>query len=392
VLWLAWQVLAVTMADTWAATDPESALAWRGDNATALVTLATQQLSEGGDAESAETLARQALRADPLQSAALVTLGMAADSRGDADVAGRLMDLAAGMSPRNGGAQLWLFNQRIRDRDYADAIARADVMLRANPDFAEALSPALVALGAEPDARPALVKALAAEPPWRGWYLGALARGSASPAVTYDLLAALPDITSAELQPYLTQLIRAGDYSLALLAWMHFLPPAQAASVPYAFNGGFELPVTGLPFDWVFTRIAGASMDIVDTAEQGSGHALRVVFANRRLRFGNVTKLLVLPPGRYDLSARMKTAGLTSAAGLDWSIACADGSKQKLAATAPVTDTGGNWQDVGATFEVPPSGCPAQWLRLESGREEAFSGELFADDIAIRRAADTAAN
>lgn len=393
-LWLAWQVVASTMAVSRAALDPEGALSWRGDSAPALVTLANQQLSEGNDAAaSAETLARRALRADPLESSALVTLGVAADARGDTEAAGKLMKLAADFSPRNGGAQMWLFNQRLRERDYTEALARADVILRAQPDMADQLSPSLVALAAEPDARPALAAELAANPPWRGWYLDALARNSDSAAVTYDLLAAIPGgIAPDELSPYLNQLIRDGDFSLALLAWMHFLPREQAATVPYAFNGDFELPVSGLPFDWTFTRIPGASMDVIDSGEAHVGRALRVVFANRRLRFRNVAKLLVLPPGRYELSAKARTQGLVTANGLDWSVTCAEGTKQTLASTAPVIDTGGKWQPLSVTLDVPPTGCRAQWLRLETAAEESPNGEIFFDGIVIRRSAEAAAN
>jgi hypothetical protein len=330
-------------------------------------------------------LARRALRADPLESSALVTLGTAADARGETDAAGRLMALAASLSPRNGGAQMWLFSQRLREHDYAEAMARADVILRAQPDLADQLSPSLVALAAEPAARPALAAALAANPPWRGWYLGALARGADSPAVTYELLASIPGgIGAGELSPYLNRIIRDGDYSLALLAWMHFLPPGQAATVPYAFNGGFELPVSGLPFDWTFTRLAGASMDVVET---GDGHALRVVFSGRDLRFRNVAKLLVLPPGRYELRAKAKTEDLTTHDGLEWTVACADGDRHQLAASAPIVDTAGKWQPAAVAFEVPPAGCRGQWLRLESAAEEPIRGAAYFDDIEIRRSA-----
>jgi hypothetical protein len=385
VLWLAWQVVANTMADSRAALDPEGALSWRADDASALVALANQQLAAGGDAAGAEMLARRALRADPLESSALVTLGTAADARGETDAAGRLMALAASLSPRNGGAQMWLFSQRLREHDYAEAMARADVILRAQPDLADQLSPSLVALAAEPAARPALAAALAANPPWRGWYLGALARGADSPAVTYELLASIPGgIGAGELSPYLNRIIRDGDYSLALLAWMHFLPPGQAATVPYAFNGGFELPVSGLPFDWTFTRLAGASMDVVET---GDGHALRVVFSGRDLRFRNVAKLLVLPPGRYELRAKAKTEDLTTHDGLEWTVACADGDRHQLAASAPIVDTAGKWQPAAVAFEVPPAGCRGQWLRLESAAEEPIRGAAYFDDIEIRRSA-----
>jgi hypothetical protein len=385
---LGWQVLADTVAGSRAVSDPASALAWRRDHAAALVALANQKLAAGGDPAEAEALARQALRADPLESGALVTLGMAADAAGDSDEAAKLMGLGAAQSPRNAGAELWLLNQRLREGDYADALARADVILRSQPDMADQIGPTLVVLAANEAARPALVTALAADPPWREWYLGELARSAASPAATYDVLAALPGgPRTEELQPYLNQLVRAGDYSLALLAWMHFLPPAQSTNLAYAFNGDFELPLSGLPFDWTFARIAGASQDVVDTGEADAGRALRVVFAGRRLRFGNVSKLLVLPPGQYELASLVRTDALNTAHGLDWRVVCAEGAKQPLGTTPPVSDTGGRWQPLGVTFTVPPTGCRAQWLRLESVAEETIRGTVYLDKVVVRRAA-----
>jgi hypothetical protein len=114
---------------------------------------------------------------------------------------------------------------------------------------------------------------------------------------------------------------------------------------------------------------------------------LRVVFADRRVRFSNVAKLSLLPPGRYELTARISTDQTLGTSGLAWSVACAEGKKQQLGATASVSGTGGQWQPVAVTFDVPATGCRAQWVRLISADERLRGTALF-DGIALRRAGD----
>ncbi len=399
-VWLGWTIVGDTIADNRARTDPPAALAWRHDSAVALVALAERRLSAAAttaDLDAVADLARRAVVADPLAESALHLLAAVADLKGKGERADALMRLADERSRRDAGAQLWLFARRIADRHFDAALGHADAVLRTRPDLATRLWPPLTALAADGAARPALVAALAADPPWRDRFLSELPRRAPSAPVTYAVLAGLQATRSppraAELRPYLAQLVAGGDFELAFLAWLHFLPPQRAAALPYVYNGDFELPLTGLPFDWMIAPVKGAATDIVATGRPDRGKALRVVFADRRVAYRQVSKLLVLPPGRYQLTGLVAADDLVNRRGIGWRVFCAQGDRRSLGETGPVAGTFG-WRPFAASFAIPSTGCRAQWLRLELAAriavEQRVSGAVWFDHLAIRRL-DTAA-
>lgn len=394
-VWLGWQIIGNTAADTVAGTDPHAALSWRANNARALLALAEDRLSgsqeEAASPDEAAGLARRALAANPLQEGALRVLAQSADANGDTRQTGTLMRLAAGRSLRDTTALVWLFNQSVRDGRPAEALHYVDAILRTRPDLQSAFAEPLVTLADNPDARPDLIKMLAGAPAWRSWFLGQLAAKAPEPSITYAVLSGLAATsdppTDGELGPYLNRLIGEGQYQLAFLAWWHFLPATVSKTIPFVFNGNFERPVSGLPFDWMIGGVRGATTTIVDTGDKDHGHALRVVFGNTRVPYRQVSKLLVLPPGKFELSGEVSADHLVNERGMMWRIFCADDAKVTLATTGPVAGTS-SWHGFHTRFEVPPTGCKAQWLRLELAArfpiEEQVSGAISYDNLAIR--------
>ena len=73
---------------------------------------------------------------------------------------------------------------------------------------------------------------------------------------------------------------------------------------------------------------------------------------------------------------------------MTWQVACAAGDKTILGETPRVSGTL-PWTDFEIEFEVPQSNCRAQWLRLRlaarTALEQQIGGEVFYDDIRIRR-------
>jgi hypothetical protein len=402
VAWLGWQIIANTTADTRARTDPLSALAWRGDSAAALVNLAGQRLAAAKteeDLKAVADLAGRALAARPLEEPALALLALVADVQGQADRADSLMTLAGDRSLRDSGAQVWLFSQRMREKDFGRALRHADAVLRTRPDLHGQFLPCLTLIASDSAARPALVEVLGADPPWRARFLGELARGAPSAAVAYAVLSALeasphpPRV--GEFKPYLDQAIGTGQFELAFLAWLSFLRPDQSKALPYVYNGDFELPISGLPFDWTIAAIRGAVTETTDTGEEELGRALRVVFANTRVPYRHVSKLLVLPPGAYELTGLVKADALVNERGMRWRVFCAEEEQQSLGESESVVGTTG-WRSFAAEFEIPASRCRAQWLRLELAAriplEEQVSGAIWYDRLAIRRVSPSTAN
>lgn len=397
-VWVGWEIIGNTVADTRASSDPQTALIWRANDADALIDQAETQLAADEadrDLASVMDLSRRALRADPIASDALRTLALATELSGDGNGADALMSLAANRSLRDTGAQAWLFDQRLRQRKFAEALQHADAILRTRPDLLDQFLAPLTAIAADGPGRQALVDVLKTDPPWRAWFLARLPQQS-SASTTYAVLSALATaaapLPAAELQPYIDQLIKGGDYQVAFLAWLHFLPPAQSNALPYLFNGDFELPVSGIVFDWTIATIRGATTTVVDTGEKDLGHVLRAVFSSTRVPYRQVSKLLVLPPGAYDLTGLVKSDNFVNARGMVWQITCAEDETQVVGTSDPVVGTS-SWRSFGMGFVVPSSGCQAQWLRLKLAAripvEEQVSGAIWYDRLAITRANST---
>ena len=391
---LAWSVIAGTNADTFARTDPKRALGWQ-EHARALVALGEEELlaaQTAGDVTAIAALGRRAIVADPLDAGAIRLLGLVAEADGDSAAAARLMAVAGERSLRDTVAQLWLFQKHAASGEVGLAMVNADAVMRTRPNLWKDMLPPLISLMQNEDTRAPLVEYLGSGPPWRGWFLAEFERSGAPPAVVFDVLGRLKDgpkpIGAADYAPYLNQLIKDGEFDLAFLAWVSFLPKDQLAGLAYAYNGDFERPVSGLPFDWTIDRVLGAETSVAAGDRAEGGNALRVTFANRRVPFHHVQKLMLLTPDRYRLSGLVKAEGIENERGLWWRIVCAE-SGSVLAESGRVTGTT-PWTAFQVEFDVPATGCTAQWLRLELAARVALEtivgGTIWYDDLAVTRA------
>lgn len=394
-LWLAWAIVVNTTADSLVLSNPDEALSWQGDSSPALIALARQKLT-GSDPQADQAairdLTERALLSSPLSERALSVLGYLADLDGHQDEADRLMTLAADRTRRDGFVQVWSFFRLARLGQFDKSLEHADSLLRSRSYLHEQITPTLLAFAMDTEAKAALVRLLAENPPWRGWYLNQLAGQTDNPGIAYAILTELkgsahpPNTT--ELNAYLQNLIKAGRFEQAYLTWINFLPEERRRDIRFAYNGDFEYAPSGLPFDWMIGSISGASTDIVATAD-GKGHVARIEFSNRRVRYRHLSKLLMLPPGSYQLTGMARALDLENERGLVWRLSCAELHKQALGETEPVKGTM-DWHPIAASFSVPQSGCRAQWLTLElparAALEEQISGKVWFDDLLVSRA------
>jgi hypothetical protein len=394
-LWLAWAIIANTASDSLVEMDPDGALAWR-QNANALIRLGDTILQRDGGASHQDELrdfAEQALRTTPLESRALRLFGAAAEADGDMADADRLMNLAATRSHRDPVVQTWLFYRLSREGRFAEALGYADALLRTRPNRRDQIGPTLLAYAADAGAVPSLTVRLAANPPWREWYLTAIGREVKDPGIAYGLFDALKESgappTPAELRPHLDALIAAGLFEQAYLTWIHHLP-TDRPRLAFAYNGDFELPVTGLPFDWSIGAVAGASTRQVSPGFGDKGSAVEVTFSGRRVAYRHLRKLMLLPPGRFRLVLEARADGLQNERGMVWRVECAGAGGQRLASTPPINGSF-PWRSVSTEFEVPNENCRAQWLTLavdaRAALDQEISGEVAFDDIVVERAA-----
>jgi hypothetical protein len=376
-------IVADTAGYNLAISDPEGGLLVAPWEPVALDELAERQLTNSsGELSSVEDLARRALLSDPLDSRALSLLGLVAERKADLARAEALMSLAAARSWRNPAPHVWLFAQAIRRGKFEEALAQADGLLRVSPQYEYTIFPVLTIFGIDPEALAALEGALAANPPWRRSFLAsAVANGANDRLMTQlyqSLIRSSQPPTAAEMKPYLDRLILAGRFEEAHQDWRATSSPAETP-VRYPYNGNFEAPLDGLPFNWVFDSISGAEIQITEAPDRGNSRAMRVQFSGARARFGRVGQLLMLAPGSYDLELAVKASSLRTERGPVWQISCAE-SHALLAETKPVTGTT-PWTDLKVRFSLPASGCNAQWLQLiipaRTASESEIEGEVW---------------
>jgi len=370
-------------------------------NVSALIAAADAELARSADDIDwmrVQAAARAVLAIDPLSERALGLYGLGLDGQGQPMTAQTAMEMGAARSLRDPVPHIWLYDHALQQGNFDKAIVHADAVIRAQPELRYTLYDSMRQLVTVPEANRALSKALSRNPPWRTEFL---LRASDNPPSLTGTTALFADLqrsdsppTNRELSQLLTSLVQAGAFQEALFLWMSVLPADQFATLDYLSNGDFRFPPSGLPFDWVIQSLPGADIAIEPTA--GAEEALHVQFYRGRIGFRNVSKLLVLPPGKYVLGGREKAAAFDTERGTVWRIYCAGPKPRVLGASPPLKGTT-DWQTFEADFEVPADTCPAQWLRLEIDarvdlEKDVGGGSIWFDDLSIKRAETPATN
>jgi hypothetical protein len=387
-LFSAWRVLSLGLADQFALRDPEAALAWRNSLPAALLVLAGR---EGTAAADVQALAKRALSVDPLSGRGYRLLGESAVARGDVDAALPMYALAVSRGPRDLRAQGWLLEHHLRTGNIQAALVHLDIVLRIDPSRIAPAIPVLVAIAQAPGAQEALVARLQLQPPWRTTVLRQLATAATDVEAMIGLFERLRlapgGISAGELEPWLLRLGQEGRWGQAYLIWASQLPPERLAGLGNVANGGFEFVPSQVGFDWRFHRISGARIDRVADAGGTGSRSLHIAFEDRRVPFANVLQLLALPPGDYRLSGQVRTENLRTERGLVWSVDCANPGGGRLTDSAPIRGHGG-WREFSTDFTVP-AGCGGQWLILRLPAripaEQRIGGQVWFDDIRVRR-------
>ena len=287
-IWIGWRIVADTAAQNLAQSAPAEALRWKPGTGAALDQRSLSELKKSdGDVSAAETWARQALRARPLDQYALFLLGMAADRKGDANGALSLMREAGSRTWRNPGTQLWLFEHAAKRGDFSTALRHADAIFRVDPNFLTPMFPTIAAFTVEPRGLQALADFLATSPPWRDTVLLLLSARLYDKShldQLYSILMQSPSPpTTRELEAYLDRLIKDGRYEAAYRTWREATRVLPASAPEFPYNGDFERPADGLPFNWSAGSVPGADVSIVP-ADDAKGRALRVEFSGARVR------------------------------------------------------------------------------------------------------------
>ena len=383
-----WRVVGQMQAERFASIDPVRALDWRPGHPQALLALAEQRLA-AGDLPAAQHHARRLLGHEPLQGAAFRVLAEVADRQGRREDAFRWYRIAEHRSPRDLATRAWLTQRHIEQGDYGLALEQVDRLLRMSPQRAASIQPVLVQLARDSKFAEALAASLRRDPPWRSGMLAALQDPrSGDPLAAGQVMQALHGqggLSPREYAGWLDGLIRQGRWGEAYARWAGQVPK-PGGRLPLVYNGGFSQPPSDAGFDWRLRRVPGVLLQF-EPATGAVGQVAYLRFLDRRLPGAGLEQPLMLSPGRYTLSLRMRAQGLRSELGLEWVIACR-GPAGTVARTEPA-DGSFAWRTFTAEVSIPPAGCPGQWLRLvnpvPSGAAQRVVGELWVDDVTMTR-------
>jgi hypothetical protein len=405
---LAWEVILRSAAAYLADDAPDQALLLDARQPAALINVADEMLADSGDAGPSDAgspeearrrdriraAAEQALVNAPINARGAWILGQLADDAKDGAHAAQFMEAAVRFSLRESEAAYWMMRQKAQDGRYRDALYYADVILRTRPEMAESVVPGLAAMAEDARTSGEIKALLAGNPPWRRQFFMLLPASITDARTPLSLL--LPLRTTAappasiEIVPYLSFLVAHKFYDLAYYAWLQFLPPGQLDHAGLLFNGSFETPPWGGPFDWTIMQGAGVTIDIVPRPDDGKQHALLVEFQHGRVEFNSVTQLVVMAPGAYRFTGRYK-GELAGPSGLKWRVTCAAGTAAQAGEGPMITGAAPAWTDFAFAFSVPEAGCGAQQVRLDlearTASERLVTGQILFDELEIRRSA-----
>jgi hypothetical protein len=344
-----------------------------------------------------ESQLQSALQKDPLHARALNLLGQVAQLRGDNQKTEHIMQAAAHRSLHNYYPAYWMLLKSYEDQDFALAVYYADALLRASGGSVESVVRILARIAETPEGSAELERVLKENPPWRLGFFQALKRNITDARTPLNLFLSLEDTPAAatpkERSTYNKFLVKRGLYELAYYTWLQFLPEEQLGSLGGLFNGDFEIPLTAEPFDWRFRNQAGAIVEVTSHPDD-DGHVLFMKLGPGRVNLGDVSQLVVLPPGRYKFRGLQKV-DILSKKPFFWEVRCvgapgASASNEEPLGKGPAIEGRDlSWSGFEFDFTVPRTDCPAQYARLSSDARAAsdqfMNGSVWFDELEILR-------
>lgn len=169
----AWFSFAITVAGVNRTKNPEAVLMLVSTESNALAARADQLYLANPAKPSPQVgkLAHEALKQQALNAKAVRLLGYLSDLRGDKQQALLMVEMAAKLSRREAGAQLWLLEHHAKANDTAKTLSHYDVLLTTKPEIQALLYSRLAGAIDDGPVRSALLPYMRQD---RGWATGFL--------------------------------------------------------------------------------------------------------------------------------------------------------------------------------------------------------------------------
>jgi hypothetical protein len=131
-------------------------------------------------------------------------------------------------------------------------------------------------------------------------------------------------------------------------------------------------------------------IQVVASGVGGESRALQLQFSGARVAGFTVGQFMLLQPGEYRFTGRVRTEDLRTERGIRWQISCAEPPDTVLVftdlAVIPMP-----WTDFGVKFTVLAKDCDAQRLNLEipsrTASERRIEGQIWYENLKIERVA-----
>jgi len=321
------------------------------------------------DRKRADMIARGALLQDATAVAAVTTLGINAQVRGEQAPAERLFAYSQKLSRRQLQTQLWAIEHAVARDDVAGALQHYDIALRTSPTSASLLFPVLALATADPQIRTALTKTLAAKPSWSEWFISHVATHSPEPRSTAALFLELRRAGVAVPKSADTAVINALiDSDFVDEAWRYYASLTPAADRRISRDPRFVADTTTPSlFDWVPVNDASVTTSIQPSEKGGVfDFAAPASIGGALLR-----QLQLLPPGTYQITGRSSEIDQEERAQPYWLLSCRQDGRELGRVSLP-----NSAQDAGrflGNFTVPAD-CPVQMLTLIARPSDAVAG------------------
>ena len=394
---LIWRVAALGLSTHYVerveAGDPGSAtkaLAWSGRQPEALLEQAAAMREK--DPSGTRALLVRAYAENPANTRALTSLAAMAQGEGNSEEAAVLLGAAVGLTPSDPrihrrAARLWA-----AQGDLDRALHHWSLSIEVDTSGRAQIFPILLRVAQDPGTATALRPLAEAHPDWWQAFFAELAKRSHEIEPVRVFYAwrresTQAPVTEAERKTYVARLIRDAAVSEAYIEWVNGLGRPQRAQLGLLYNGGFELEATNWGFDWHLRGSATARIERARIYGMDGEKSLHLLFSRHQGRFANAFQPLLLDPGVYRLTGRVRIESLETQGGLKWVLRCLLPDTQDLGESERFLGSN-EWRDFGFEFEVPEA-CRMQEIRLESAGkrhvEHKIDGGAWFDRLAIRR-------
>ncbi len=347
--------------------DPARAYAlasYDGRNAARLAAALSGPEANAAYRRRGESLARAAMRQDPVSVAAASALGLNAEVRGDPVTARRAFAYAERLSRRDPVTQIWRIEDAVAQGNVKDALHHYDMALRVKPDLGGILFPVLTAASSDARIRSEIVRTLTVRPSWTEPFINYAAVNGTDPRVVATLFRRLDHAGIKVPEParasVLHMLFSNGYVDQAWLYYASLRPGvSRDRSRDARFAAWIDVPTR---FDWVPVGDGG----IVGVIEAGSFNFSAPVSTGGVM----LQQVQLLPPGVYQLSGHSADLDQPDAALPYWTLTCQDGHELGRVIVPRSDQTQGNFT---GTFRVTLD-CPIQTLALVARPSDAVSG------------------